>query len=574
MSFSASGWPRRPFIAALGVTLSAALLLAGCAGTPQQAAPVVPRPQPGVATKITVLHTNDHHGRFWKNADGEGGLAAQKTLVDRIRAEVAAAGGHTLLLSGGDINTGVPESDLQQAIPDFKGMNLLRFDAMAVGNHEFDKPFATLMMQRDLATFPLLSANIYHDGKRVFQPYKFFQLGPVKVAVMGLTTKRAAIMAAPDNVRGLEFREAMDEAADLVPQLRQQADVVIAATHMGHFEDGRHGVENPGDVEMARAVPGIDLVVGGHSHDAVCMAGPNVREKPHVPGTPCTPERQNGTWIVQAQWWSWYLGRADFEYRDGKFTLVKYELIPVNLKEKTRDTNGQRIARLYQGEIAEDPDMLALLKPYQDLGGQQLLVDIGSTDDTFDHEHDFKGQLRPALAQLTLQAMKDIAHADFAVVNTGGIRDSLPGGRITYKDVLKIHPFANMLVTVELTGTEVAAYMEVARKMSANSGAYAQWAGISVTPRDGQGAELRIAGRPVEPGKTYRLVISSFLATGGDGYPKMTGHPRYGETGFTDAEALRAYISAHSPLSANKPAARRAVSRCNRARRGAPRPGW
>ena len=82
--------------------------------------------------KITVLHTNDHHGHFWRNEYGEYGLAAQKTLVDGIRKEVAAEGGSVLLLSGGDINTGVPESDLQDAEPDFRGMNLVGYDAMAV----------------------------------------------------------------------------------------------------------------------------------------------------------------------------------------------------------------------------------------------------------------------------------------------------------------------------------------------------------------------------------------------------------------------------------------------------------
>ena len=75
--------------------------------------------------KLTVMHTNDHHGRFWHNSDGEYGMAARKTVVDQIRREVAAAGGHSLLLDGGDVNTGVPESDLQDAVPDFKGMNLL-----------------------------------------------------------------------------------------------------------------------------------------------------------------------------------------------------------------------------------------------------------------------------------------------------------------------------------------------------------------------------------------------------------------------------------------------------------------
>lgn len=97
--------------------------------------------------KITILHTNDHHGHFWRSEYGEYGLAAQKTLVDGIRKEVAAQGGSVLLLSGGDINTGVPESDLQDAEPDFRGMNLIGYDAMAVGNHEFDNPLSVLRQQ-------------------------------------------------------------------------------------------------------------------------------------------------------------------------------------------------------------------------------------------------------------------------------------------------------------------------------------------------------------------------------------------------------------------------------------------
>lgn len=113
-----------------------------------------------------MLHTNDHHGHFWRNEYGEYGLAAQKTLVDGIRKEVAAEGGSVLLLSGGDINTGVPESDLQDAEPDFRGMNLVGYDAMAIGNHEFDNPLAVLRQQEKWAKFPLLSANIYQKYRR------------------------------------------------------------------------------------------------------------------------------------------------------------------------------------------------------------------------------------------------------------------------------------------------------------------------------------------------------------------------------------------------------------------------
>ena len=161
------------------------LLVAACASP--QLSPPQPTARPPL--QLTILHTNDHHGRFWPNADGEYGLAARKTVIDRIRAEVAAAGGHSLLLDGGDVNTGVPESDLLDAEPDFKGMALLGYDAMAVGNHDFDKPPAVLARQRQWAGFPLLSANIYQDGQRVFEPYRIFTRGGYRIAVLGLTFK-------------------------------------------------------------------------------------------------------------------------------------------------------------------------------------------------------------------------------------------------------------------------------------------------------------------------------------------------------------------------------------------------
>ena len=115
----------------------------------------------GAECKIfTVLHTNDNHGRFWENKDGEYGMAARKALIDQIRAQVSANGGESILLSGGDINTGVPESDLQDAIPDFIGMNEIRYEAMAVGNHEFDNPLAVLDSQRSIANFPMLAESM------------------------------------------------------------------------------------------------------------------------------------------------------------------------------------------------------------------------------------------------------------------------------------------------------------------------------------------------------------------------------------------------------------------------------
>ena len=246
-------------------------------------------------------------------------MAARKTVIDSIRREVAANGGHSLLLDGGDVNTGVPESDLQDAVPDFKGMNLLGYQAMAVGNHEFDKPLGVLKMQRDLAQFPMLSANIYEHGKRMFDPYKVFTVGGLRIGVMGFTTEDTYKLVLPENVKNIEFRSVTAEAAKVVPELRAKADVVIAATHMGHYENGNSGTQSPGDVELARAVKGIDLVVGGHTQNPACMKAENVLDRAYVPGTECKPDRQNGTWIVQAHEWGKYVGRADFEYRNGEF---------------------------------------------------------------------------------------------------------------------------------------------------------------------------------------------------------------------------------------------------------------
>ncbi|MBU3737964.1 MAG: bifunctional UDP-sugar hydrolase/5'-nucleotidase [Rhodoferax sp.] len=519
-------------------------LLSACASGP------LGGPQRDQTYRLTVLHTNDHHGRFWKNGDGEYGMAARKTVIDSIRREVAASGGQTLLLDGGDVNTGVPESDLQDAVPDFKGMNLLGYQAMAVGNHEFDKPLAILKMQRDLAQFPMLSANIYENGSRMFEPYRIFKVGGLRVGVMGLTTEDTYKMVLPDHVKNIEFRSAQAEAAKVVPELRARADVVIAATHMGHYPDGQHGTQSPGDVELARAVKGIDLIVGGHTQNPACMKAENVLDEAYVPGAECRPDRQNGAWIVQAHEWGKYVGRADFEYRNGEFKLVQYALIPVNLKRPLKGADGKTSLVTYTPEIAEDKEMLALLTPYQEFGQQKLNVDIGSTDGKLEGDRAVVRSRPAALAVLIGRAAMEKTRADFAVVNAGGVRDSIAAGRITYKDVLKVQPFGNTLSTVDLTGSEVQNYLNASARMSTGSGAFAQFAGVSMVISGGVASEVRINGAPLNPSAKYRMVINNFQAAGGDGYPKLTGHPSHVNTGFVDADVLRGFIAAHSPLKA------------------------
>ncbi|WBU48324.1 bifunctional UDP-sugar hydrolase/5'-nucleotidase UshA [Kosakonia pseudosacchari] len=506
---------------------------------------------------ITILHTNDHHGHFWRSDYGEYGLSAQKTLVDGIRKEVAAEGGSVLLLSGGDINTGVPESDLQDAEPDFRGMNLIGYDAMAVGNHEFDNPLSVLRQQEKWAKFPFLSANIYQKstGERLFKPWMIFNRQGLKIAVIGLTTDDTAKIGNPEFFTDIEFRKPADEAKLVISELNQneKPDVILATTHMGHYDNGEHGSNAPGDVEMARSLPkgALAMIVGGHSQDPVCMASENKKQVDYVPGTPCAPDQQNGIWIVQAHEWGKYVGRADFQFRNGEMKLVRYQLIPVNLKKKVTYDNGKSERVLYTPEIAENPQMLSLLTPFQNKGKAQLEVKIGNANGHLEGDRSKVRFVQTNLAHVILAAQMARTGADLAVMSGGGVRDSIEAGDITYKDVLKVQPFGNTVVYVNLTGKELTDYLTAVAQMKPDSGAYPQFANVSFVAKGGKLYDLKIKGEPVDPVKSYRLATLSFNATGGDGYPRLDNKAGYVNTGFIDAEVLKEYIQKNSPLDVN-----------------------
>ena len=492
--------------------------------------------------KLTILHTNDTHGRFWHNDKGEYGMAAQKTLVERLRAEAKAAGSEVLVLSGGDVNTGVPESDLQDAEPDFMAMNSIRYDAMAVGNHEFDNPLTILEKQRQWAQFPMISANIYDktSGKRYFDPYKVFKLeSGLKVAVLGLTTEDTAQLVDPNNVQTLEFSDPTTEAANLGKQIRdnKEANLVLAITHMGHYENGQHGSNAPGDVEMARALPAgtLDAIIGGHSQNPVCME-PGTPDKyaDFKPGDDCQPDQQNGTWIMQAHEWGKYVGRAQFDYQNGKLTLTQYDLIPVNLKNADGD--------FIQEEIVKDPELYNTLLTYQEKGQQELGVVIGATDGVLDGERANVRNKQTNLGRLITTATAEKLSTDFGIVNSGGVRASIAVGDISYRDVLTVHPFGNTVNKATMSGNELLTYLGQVATKTANTGGYAQFGGIKMTV-DCQAKSVDIAtigGKAFDPAATYSFSIPSFSAAGGDGYPKIDTI----NAGLVDAGVLKDYIAA------------------------------
>lgn len=503
--------------------------------------------------QLTVLHTNDNHGRFWHNQDGEYGMAARKTLVENIRQQVIAEGGSVLLFSGGDINTGVPESDLQDAEPDFKGMNQIGYDAMAVGNHEFDNPLSVLMKQRDWANFPMLSANIYDKktGKRLFEPYKIFEEQGIKIAVIGLTTEDTAKIGNPEYIGGIEFRDPKSEAKKVIADLEanEKPDLIFAVTHMGHYDNGNSGINAPGDVTLARYLPKgeLDMIIGGHSQEPVCMESENHRNTDYKPGEVCVPDQQNGTWIVQAHEWGKYVGRADFEFQNGHLNMVSYGLIPVNLKENVI-VNGEKTKIFVQKEIPQDQELKAFLQPYQDKGQEQLNVKIAHSDGKLEGDRNVVRFKQTNLGRLIGLAHMERVNADFAVMNSGGVRDSIAAGDITYKDVLKVQPFGNVVGYMDMKGRDVLDYLSVVGTKSVDSGAYVQFSGISMTVANGKVSDVKIGGKALDMNKIYRFSIPSFNAAGGDGYPKISDKPGYVDTGFTDAEVLKDYLERNTPI--------------------------
>ncbi|WP_413473198.1 bifunctional UDP-sugar hydrolase/5'-nucleotidase UshA [Shewanella baltica] len=525
--------------------------LTGCNNSDDDKVPTTCAEAGSACTTFTVLHTNDNHGRFWENSDGEYGMAARKTLIDGIRAEVSKNGGQTLLLSGGDINTGVPESDLQDAIPDFTGMNKIGYDAMAVGNHEFDNPLSVVDMQRRLAEFPMLAANIYRkkadgsQGERYFDAYKVFDVNGLKVAVIGLTTEDTAKIGNPEFISDLIFTDPKTEVAKVIKEIKdaKAADIIFATTHMGHYADAQNGSNAPGDVAMARALKEGDLqvVIGGHSQNPVCME-PGTDNKGYAnfkPGDECAPDKQNGTWIMQAHEWGKYVGRADFEYFNGELHLASYKLVPVNMRKL--DDAGKKTADLAGTKIEPDAELKELLSYYQEKGQAKLDEVIATTDALLDGERANVRNKQTNLGRMLAMAQSAKVTADFGVMNSGGVRASIQPGNITYRDVLTVQPFGNMVTLNEMTGTEVAAYLGAVGSLQIGSGGYAQITGVKMTidcvAKTANISEIN--GKDFSPTGAYKFTVPSFNAAGGDGYPKLASPI---QTGFVDADLLYSFL--------------------------------
>ncbi|MEJ5256745.1 MAG: 5'-nucleotidase C-terminal domain-containing protein [Fervidobacterium sp.] len=472
-----------------------------------------------LSVKITVFHVNDTHGHAWSFTDSAGnvigGFATVASIIDAERK----VNPNVLFLHAGDINTGVPESDLLNALPDIFVLNRMKLDAVAVGNHEFDKPRDVLLKQISWAKFPFLSANIYKGGEPFFTQYIVKNVGGVRVAIVGFTTEHTKILEGP-NSEDLEFKNVVEVAKKLIPEIRKQADVVIALTHLG-VGQGYSDIYTTAD-QLAQNVEGIDLIIDGHSHTNMT-----------------TPMVVNGVPIVQAFEWAKILGKVDMEIENGKVVKIEWSAIPViQSKVVGKDQAGKNV---YQVVTPEAPYVKTALDYFKKLGGAKLDTVIGTTEILLNGERADVRSKTTNLANLIADSMKWKTGADVALTNGGGIRASIKPGEIKIRDVLTVLPFGNTLYVLEMKGSDLVKVFEYAASVPNGQGAFLQVAGATWKAEGGKLTELLIGGKPVDPEKIYKVVTNDYMAAGGDGYATLKGQKGY-NTFYVMADVVVEYI--------------------------------
>ena len=457
--------------------------------------------------RLVVLHTNDTHGHpvkfFYYPAPDVGGLPARAALIKEIRKENK----NVLVLDAGDLNTGKAVSSFFKAKPDIEGYNLIGYDAMALGNHEFDNPLDILRGQMELARFPFLAANVKtRDGRYLTQRYIIKKFDGLKVAVFGLTTKQTEIIGNPEHIKNLVFEDETEVATKLVPKLKKEADIIIALVHMGIYRSNKKGSKR-----LASEVNGIDLIIDGHTHTRL--------EAPILIKNSGSAHK---TIIVQAWKWGLVLGRVDLWFQNKKIKDFKFKTIPVNLKTVEKRGDGTKAYHYKGKEIKEDEELIKLLQPYEDKVESVLSAVIGNAEGTFFNTYGRKREtaLGDIIADSMLWYTRNVG-ADFAIQNGGGIRADLPAGQITMKLVHEIIPFDNSVVMLTLKGSDVQALFDYIAADSIGKGAFPQVSeGVSFTINHAAGEchNIKIKGKPIDPSRTYKVVTNSYLAGGGDGY--------------------------------------------------------
>lgn len=458
--------------------------------------------------KITILHTNDSHGRIEESKNDGMGFAKLSTLVKQFQAENP----NTLLLDAGDTFHGTTFATVSKGESIVEVMNKVGYDGMAAGNHDFNYGYERLLELEKKAEFPVISANVRQkDNSLLLKPYFIKEVDGIKLGIFGLSTPETHYKTHPKNVEGLTFTDPVVEAQAMVKELKaQNVDMIIAVTHLGIDESSTDT-----SIKVAKGAPGIDLIVDGHSHSTL------------VEGL----QGENDTLIVSAGEYLKNLGVVELTFEDKKLT-----------KKTARLINKDAAA-----DVKIDADVDKVIKDIQAAQEKILEEVIGKTAVKLDGEREQVRVGGTNLGNLITDAMVDMTGADMAVTNGGGIRASINEGDITKGDVITVLPFGNYIVTKKLTGAQIKAGLENGVDSYPESkGAFPHVSGLTFAIDAAQKAgsrvhSMKIKGLPVDMNKEYLVATNDFMAAGGDEYTSFKDSPIVNEFPALD-EALIAYI--------------------------------
>lgn len=455
---------------------------------------------------ITILHTNDMHARAVESKT-ELGYSRIATLVAQARAENP----YTLVIDAGDAFHGLPFANLERGASIVKLMNAVGYDYMTPGNHDFNYGKDRLQELDTQSTFKILAANIYMGADRLFKAYDIKDFGGLRVAVFGLATPETVYKSDPKNTEGLKFTNPIDEAKKVVAELAGKADFVICISHLGIDKSS----EFTSDMVVEK-VPGIDVLIDGHSHSSLAAE---------------VVENGSKALVASADSYGVSLG------------VVK---VVVGKDRKVVERTASTINLTTNPSIASNPAVKAIADDIAKSQDALYAVKVGSTAVALEGKREIVRVSETNLGKLIANGMRYATGADFAFINGGGIRDSIPAGDITKKLIFTVQPFGNLVWTTTVKGSEIDAIVEHGvGKLPAADGRFPHWANLTYALDAAKAAgdrvsDIKIGGVAVDPNKSYTLALLNFEFNGGDEY-KMFAGKTYKEFP-SDAEITMAYI--------------------------------
>ncbi|RDJ09191.1 multifunctional 2',3'-cyclic-nucleotide 2'-phosphodiesterase/5'-nucleotidase/3'-nucleotidase, partial [Rhizobium phaseoli] len=495
--------------------------------------------------ELNILHINDFHSRIESinkfdstcSAEEEGkkecfgGAARLKTAIDQRRQ--ALSGKNVLLLNAGDNFQGSLFYTTYKGAAEAEFLNMMKFDAMTVGNHEFDDSEDGLATFLDKVQFPVVTANVKATaasklGDRI-KPSLVIDVGGQKIGIVGAVTNDTPELSSPGP--NVTIDDDVQTITSAVQDLKGQGvNKIIALTHVGY----------PRDLAFIAKIPDVDVVVGGHSHSLLSNTDPKA-EGPY----PTMVDNPGGykVPVVQAASYSKYLGDVVVNFDDNG--VVK-------------DAKGGPI--LIDSSFTPDPAVVArvteLAKPIEELRKKV----IGSSEGPIEGDRKVCRVKECSMGNLVADAMLDRTKnqgVTIAVQNGGGLRASIDGGDVTQGEVITVLPFQNTLATFEATGADIVKALENGvSQIDQGAGRFPQVAGLKFSFDQSKPVGSRVSDvqvkdgdsfAPIDQAKTYKLATNNFMRAGGDGYSIFKDGKNAYDFGPDLADVTAEYLAAHSP---------------------------